>query len=307
MKYQALSRITSVFLCASLFSPSIALAHSGGTDSSGCHRQSNTGTRHCHNSGSDSVSNSTLYIVGGSLLAITIGYFLIKGIGGNNNKEAKINKSNNSRKTTKKKVSPQLIDLQLSSTVSNPNPVNGEFITFDLFLTNEGVIKATDVEISSMLPSQLSFVSASSEQGKYNPATGIWNVGDIMSHTSLKLTITTKVQSGMSVNFQSEIVSANEIDLDSTPNNGNPKEDDQTSILINDRKVDLSKINKDSYLSVNNLKTIKVSQDYNNNISTPQKVAFNQILEEINHNPLFSVKSIEVQKDNYHLELQYKF
>ncbi|MBH23366.1 MAG: hypothetical protein CMH57_02660 [Myxococcales bacterium] len=33
------------------FTPTMALAHSGGTDSNGCHNNSSTGTRHCHNDG----------------------------------------------------------------------------------------------------------------------------------------------------------------------------------------------------------------------------------------------------------------
>ena len=41
-----------------LFTPNFTLAHSGGQDSNGCHRESATNTRHCHNGPSTSSSSS---------------------------------------------------------------------------------------------------------------------------------------------------------------------------------------------------------------------------------------------------------
>lgn len=41
-----MNKILFVFLTFSL--ASTVFAHSGGTDKNGCHRESATGTRHCH-------------------------------------------------------------------------------------------------------------------------------------------------------------------------------------------------------------------------------------------------------------------
>ena len=66
-----------VFLIFFVLSSLVAYSHSGGTDSSGCHRQSNTGGRHCHGSSnrnsSDYKTKKLLIITGvvlGSLVAL---------------------------------------------------------------------------------------------------------------------------------------------------------------------------------------------------------------------------------------------
>jgi hypothetical protein len=38
----------AIFLALSLLASAAAMAHSGGTDSQGCHVDSRTGLRHCH-------------------------------------------------------------------------------------------------------------------------------------------------------------------------------------------------------------------------------------------------------------------
>lgn len=38
----------TIIAIALLFASSLALAHSGGTDSNGCHVDRKTGARHCH-------------------------------------------------------------------------------------------------------------------------------------------------------------------------------------------------------------------------------------------------------------------
>lgn len=40
--------IKIILVLTALFSVSTTFAHSGGTDKNGCHRESATGTRHCH-------------------------------------------------------------------------------------------------------------------------------------------------------------------------------------------------------------------------------------------------------------------
>ena len=57
-----------VLASALTFNSSYAFAHSGNTDSSGCHTETRTGTRHCHNSKGG--SKNTGLILGGAILAI---------------------------------------------------------------------------------------------------------------------------------------------------------------------------------------------------------------------------------------------
>ena len=85
-----MNKLVSVGLCALLaFQATIpAYAHSGGTDSMGCHRESSTGTRHCHNGGTSGGARSgdedRLVVVGAVLIgAIVVGvatYFVVRHV-----------------------------------------------------------------------------------------------------------------------------------------------------------------------------------------------------------------------------------
>ena len=322
MKLKALSKITSVFLCTSLIFPSIAQAHSGRTNSSGCHNQTSNNTYHCHSgsgSSSDSdsgSSDSAFYILGGVVVVSAITYFIVKS--------SRKNKYRSSRKKYSSPKKPSSyernsnyrsnrsgggysgIDLKLSSSVSNPNPVDGELITIELLLSNEKANRATGVKVLTNLPSNLRFSSALSKNGRYNSSTGIWQIGDVNSFASRKLTIKAVYKSNQPATVKSEIYSANEIDIDSTPNNNISTEDDQTSIVINDNRN--KKLKSDVSLSLAELGGFEplISNDEKEQISMNQ-LAMSQIIEAMKYEPAFSVKSIGLQKDDYHLELQYKF
>ena len=180
-------------------------------------------------------------------------------------------------------------------------------IIFKLLLTNESEFTASEVEISSLLPSESSFVLAKAEKGKYNPLTGIWNVGDIEGHSTKSLTILAKVKSDKPFIFESEIINANEIDLDSTPNNDNPKEDDQVSLTINDSNIDTSTSDDDTPLSINSPSDYEISKSNLKNSDTIEEIALSQFLRNTHYEPVLSVKSLGFLNDNYHVELEYKF
>lgn len=64
-----LSKVIAIFLVVSLLMANSLYAHSGNTDSSGCHNDNINGGYHCHNSrsdsdGSDSSGTSGILIVG---------------------------------------------------------------------------------------------------------------------------------------------------------------------------------------------------------------------------------------------------
>lgn len=53
----ALKRFVALFISFSLIGSHVAMAHSGGLNSSGCHNDTSNGTYHCHNSGGGSSSS----------------------------------------------------------------------------------------------------------------------------------------------------------------------------------------------------------------------------------------------------------
>ncbi|HWR24015.1 MAG TPA: DUF11 domain-containing protein [Feifaniaceae bacterium] len=80
-----------------------------------------------------------------------------------------------------------------AATVSHPEPLVGETVTFTIILTNNGPDDATGVTVSAPLPAGLTFVSATPSQGTYNDTTGIWTVGSVASGAAATLQLTATV------------------------------------------------------------------------------------------------------------------
>ncbi|KAF2341360.1 DUF11 domain-containing protein, partial [Flavobacterium nitrogenifigens] len=87
--------------------------------------------------------------------------------------------------------------------------------------------QATDgVAVTDLLPSGYTYVSYTATAGSYNPATGLWTVGNMAIAATHTLQITAIVNAtGNYVNV-AEVTASSQPDPDSTPNNGVTTEDD---------------------------------------------------------------------------------
>ncbi|MCA2620022.1 MAG: DUF11 domain-containing protein, partial [Microcystis sp. M040S2] len=144
------------------------------------------------------------------------------------------NLSNNSLVSTKtvNSITSPDADLELTQTVNNSNPRIGDQVTFTLTLTNKGPGTATVIKVKDILPGALSYVSAVADLGSYDSNTGIWTVGNMPPNQSVKLGITATVNSGQLLTNTAQVIAVDEGDPDSTPNNNNPNEDDQASVIV---------------------------------------------------------------------------
>ncbi|MFD1294658.1 gliding motility-associated C-terminal domain-containing protein, partial [Lutibacter holmesii] len=123
-----------------------------------------------------------------------------------------------------------VIDLELTKDVDIFEPTAGSNVDFTVSVTNEGPSNATGVEVTDVLPSGYVFESAIATVGIYNEATGVWYVGDVQNGETQSLVITAKVVGyGDWLNI-AEVTDANEFDIDSTPGNGDIREDDMDSV-----------------------------------------------------------------------------
>ncbi|MGX1931293.1 T9SS type B sorting domain-containing protein [Flagellimonas sp. 2504JD4-2] len=127
-------------------------------------------------------------------------------------------------------------DLTLDKTVDNEFPDVGSNVTFTITVTNDGPSDATNVVVSDVLPSGYSYLSDDSG-GTYSGASGLWNIGTIASGGSAILNITVQVNASGDYNNVAEVVSAIQLDPDSTPGNNNPFEDDQDEQSVTPRSV----------------------------------------------------------------------
>jgi large repetitive protein len=131
-------------------------------------------------------------------------------------------------------------DLELIKTVVPTTPSRNGNVTFTLTLVNRGPDAATGVQVRDQLPAGLTFVSSNTGQGLYNAATGVWTIGAVPVNGTVTLGITATVTSLSAITNTAQVSAADQIDGDSTPNNGVATEDDQSSVTIRVPSADLS-------------------------------------------------------------------
>ncbi|WP_161604659.1 SdrD B-like domain-containing protein [Roseiconus nitratireducens] len=134
---------------------------------------------------------------------------------------------------------PQSIDLSLTKTANTDKPNPGDEVVFTLQVTNDGPDPATGVEVTDLLPDGLTFVR-SEPSGVYDPNTGIWSVGQLGIDASKSLNLIAIANSNVAETNNAEITAADQRDVDSTPGNGDPDEDDIAGATVTPATADLS-------------------------------------------------------------------
>jgi uncharacterized repeat protein (TIGR01451 family) len=119
------------------------------------------------------------------------------------------NTGNNTATATE---TPQQADLVLSKSVDNPNPNVGDTINYTITLTDNGPNSATNVQVTDVLPSSLTFVFETPSQGTYNPVNGIWTVGSVDSAAARTLRIRALVTSATSTVNMASITHSDQFD-----------------------------------------------------------------------------------------------
>jgi len=87
-------------------------------------------------------------------------------------------------------------DLTVTKTVDKSTANVGDTLTYTISLINNGPDNAPATNIIDLLPSGLSFVSATSTTGSYSTTTGVWTIGNLTDNASSTLIIITTVNTG---------------------------------------------------------------------------------------------------------------
>ena len=124
------------------------------------------------------------------------------------------------------------IDLSLDKRVSKDTPEIGEAISFFIDVVNDGPDDATNISINDLLPSGYANVVNISNDGTQSSNIISWDDLDIAVGESITLSFDVEVLDRSDRNDYkniAEIVSAEELDVDSTPGNddGDQSEDDE--------------------------------------------------------------------------------
>jgi uncharacterized repeat protein (TIGR01451 family) len=138
--------------------------------------------------------------------------------------------SNDTKSVTE---TPQYADLAVDKIVDDPNPNVGGQVTFTIKVTNNGADPATGVSLQDILPTGLTFVSASPQSGtSYAPATGVWTVNSLAVNASKLLTIVAAVAGPGSFTNVAAVTKSDQFD----PNTGNNRDD----ATVTTREADLA-------------------------------------------------------------------
>ena len=133
-------------------------------------------------------------------------------------------------------------DLELKKVADKTLADVGDTATFTVTLENKGPLTATNIQVSDPVPSGLTDVVSS---GGYDQGTGIWTVPSLAKDATTTLTLTGELSSSGTITNTAELIAVDQIDPDSTPNNGDESEDDHVSVSVSVDKVadlDISKI-----------------------------------------------------------------
>ncbi|MGI9530677.1 gliding motility-associated C-terminal domain-containing protein [Lutimonas sp.] len=133
-------------------------------------------------------------------------------------------------------------DISLTKTVDNATPFVASNVVFTIVVDNQGPSEATGIIVTDILTDGYTYVSDDSSNA-YDALTGIWNVGTIAAGASGTINITATVNVSGDYSNTAEVTSADNLDPDSTPNNGDVTEDDMDNVITNPIPVSDMEIN----------------------------------------------------------------
>ncbi len=126
-------------------------------------------------------------------------------------------------------------DLSLTSIISDITPPVDSEVTITVTVSNEaGLSEATGVSVADVIPDGMSYVShTSSNSAIYDPQSDTWQFFSVTSGESSTLVVVARVEGGGTQSVLTQIISADQPDIDSTPNNAPAiREDDDTTLTL---------------------------------------------------------------------------
>lgn len=114
-------------------------------------------------------------------------------------------------------VSPSA-DMSVTNVASKKTVLNGEEFTFTVTAANAGPSPETGVQITDLLPANVTLVKAVASGGSYNAATGIWSIDNIGVNGSETLVLTVKPTQTGTITSTATKTTANEYDKNSANN-----------------------------------------------------------------------------------------
>jgi len=124
---------------------------------------------------------------------------------------------------------PATVDLAVSTTVAPTSaPVGGE-ATLTVTVRNEAALPASGVVVTARLPTGLALVQP---VDGYDVESGSWSVGRVAAGGSAALSLRVRVAQAGGLTTTAEVTASELPDVDSTPGDGRPAEDDVAFVTL---------------------------------------------------------------------------
>ncbi|WP_281633139.1 DUF7507 domain-containing protein [Flavobacterium luteolum] len=126
-------------------------------------------------------------------------------------------------------------DIALTKSVSNMSPFVGDQVDFTITVSNLGPNDATGVRANDVLPSGYTFISANNG-GVLSGSTITWPTFNVSVNNPVSLVYRVRVNNstGSADEYKNvaQIIASDNFDPNSTPNNNDPAENDQDSVIL---------------------------------------------------------------------------
>ncbi len=126
------------------------------------------------------------------------------------------NPANNSASATE---TPQQADVAVTKSVDVARPNVGDTVTFTVSAANAGPNRATNVQVTDLLPPGLTFVSAL-PSASYNSTTGVWTVGTLNNGGNTTLQIKATVATAGAKTNTASLTHSDQFDPNTANNSG---------------------------------------------------------------------------------------
>ena len=171
---------------------------------------------------------------------------------------------------------PQVADLAVTKTASDPKPNVGDVVVYTVRLANLGTATATNVEVTDALPDNVAFVSATPVAGtrfQRTPTGGVWSVPRIAVGETFVLTLVVRATAS-SVAFNTATISHSDVWDPNDRNNTarTPTEPQQADLFVS-KTVDVTAPNVGSNVTF----TVRLE---NLGVTDAANVAVNDLLPE---------------------------
>ena len=151
-------------------------------------------------------------------------------------------------------------DIAVTQTTSTSTPSRNSNVTLTITVTNNGPDTANNVQITSLLPSGLQWVSDNSGRA-YDHVSGIWTVGTMTSGQSLILTLIAKVIGAGTINNTAAKTAETEYD----PNLVNDQQNVILTVPVPSTSADIQVTQNASKTSLNTAEPVTITITVKNN------------------------------------------